>query len=34
MHNHNVLLLIGMILIAVAFTDTPISYADKESVKT
>jgi hypothetical protein len=29
MHYRNMFLLIGMILTAVAFTDNPISYADK-----
>lgn len=29
MYNHNLFLLVGMILIAVAFTDTPITYAEK-----
>jgi hypothetical protein len=33
MYNHNLFLLIGMILTAVAFTDTPISYAEKRECK-
>lgn len=33
MYNHKLFLLIGMILTAVAFTDNPISYADKRECK-
>ena len=33
MYNHNLFLLIGMILTTVAFTDTPISYAEKRECK-
>ncbi|HEY7696641.1 MAG TPA: hypothetical protein VH797_11145 [Nitrososphaeraceae archaeon] len=33
MYDHNLFLLIGMILTAVAFTDTPISYAEKRECK-
>jgi len=32
-YNHNLFLLIGMILTTVAFTDTPISYAEKRECK-